>query len=248
MCKPAVFLSRLEFSVMLMAGKVKMIQCFALPEAENVDRREMTRAVHELIAKGFLMIKETGPCLSPEAAQMVECIKNSKQYLFIEPGDEYEPQRIVYLGPQAVVLENTTEINPDFRLFMKEGKELWTWVEEVFGLPDPAAESKEEAWKLAELSRIAEDEWKQLQNQVKPEKSLGIRFWLEKLRKELGNAPLVGIRLIHEKKATAHEDLIVYPGSMNMWYLRSREDSLEVVPDSVETREEIKELLGREAE
>ena len=45
MCERAVFLSRLEFSVLLMAEGVEEIRCFILPGAKDVNRKEMIEAV-----------------------------------------------------------------------------------------------------------------------------------------------------------------------------------------------------------
>ena len=41
MSERAVFLSRLEFSIMLIAGGIEEIACFPLPGAKEVDERQM---------------------------------------------------------------------------------------------------------------------------------------------------------------------------------------------------------------
>lgn len=249
MCKRAVFLSRLEFSILLMVEGIEEIRCFTLPEARDVNQKEMIEAVHGLIQKGFLQVEEKGIRLSVELAAMTGCIKTSTACLFVEPGDLYQPQRILYRGGgQAAVLENAAQVNSGFRLFMKEPENLWTWLEETFDLPETDVMSKKEAKEMVSLSQLAEEELRRLQEEKYPGSIPGIRFWMERLREDFGEAPFLGIRFIHSFDGQAYGDLILIPGSMNIWFLWYSGETFEVIPDSIETRNEIAALFWRETE
>ncbi|MCI8724752.1 MAG: hypothetical protein HFG66_01255 [Hungatella sp.] len=248
MCERAVFLSRLEFSVLLMAEGVEEIRCFTLPGAKDVNRKEMIEAVHGLILKGFLQVEDKGISLSLELASMTECIKGSTACLFVEPGDLYQPQRIVYIGGQAAVLENADDTNSGFRLFIKEPENLWAWLEDTFDLPKTAVMSKAEAGELVRLNQLAEEELRRLQEWEYPGNAAGIRFWMEQLREGFGETPFLGIRFIRSCDGQTCKDLILLPGSANMWFLWRGREKLEVMPDSIETRKEMETLFWREAE
>lgn len=242
----ALFLSRLEFSILLMAGGINQIPCFALSEAGHLDRKQMTKAVHGLVLKEFLQVKETGLCMSPILAEMVESMKSSKRYLLVEPGSEDQPQRIIYLGPKAVILENAGHANYDFRLFLKALEDCWTWLEEAFDMPYTDIASKAEAEKLTGLSEIAKRELKLLRQIKHPGSSQEIRLWMEQMKKHLENGAIAGMRLIDSSNQSLLWDMLLLSGTMNLWFLCSNGDSLEVVTDSIETRDEIKSYFGGE--
>ncbi len=242
----ALFLSRLEFSILLMAGGVNEIPCFALSKAEHVDRKQMTKAIHQLVLKEFLQVKETGLCMSPILAEMVECMKSSKRYLLVEPGSDHQPQRIVYLGPKAVILENADHANYDFRLFLKALEDCWTWLEEAFDMPYTDTALKAEAEKLTDLSEMAKRELEALRQLKHPGSSKGIRVWMEQVRKRLGDGAIAGMRFIDSSNQSLLWDMILLSGTMNLWFLRGNGDFLEVFPDSIETRDEIKSYFGGE--
>ncbi len=245
MCDYAVFLSRLEFSIVLMAGGVEELPCFILTEPEKTDQKDMTKAIHSLVIKGFVQIKATGLWLVPWLAKMIEVIKNSIEVLFMEPGDSSQPQRIVYLGQQAVVLENTTEINQEFRIMLKSSGDLWPWIEEVFDIPDVHSGSKDEALELIRLSKSAGAEIDQFRDVGYSENCSGIHCWMKKIKDEMGDQPLIGIRLIGSTDRSLGWDLIIVPGSMNLWFLYSDGHFLEIVPDSMELRKEMRKLFWR---
>ena len=248
MCKRAVFLSRLEFSILLMVEGIEEIRCFTLPEADDVDQKEMIEAVHGLIQKGFLQAEEKGIRLSEELAVMMDGIKASTACLFVEPGDPYQPQRILYRGEQAVILENAANINSGFRLFLKDPESFWTWLEETFDLPQTDIRSKKEAEEMIHLSQLAEEEWRRLQEEKYPGSAPGICFWMEQLREEFGESPFWGIRFIHSSDGHAYGDLVLIPGSISMWFLWHSGETLKVMPDSMETRNEMETLFWRETE
>lgn len=248
MCKRAVFLSRLEFSILLMAEGIEEIRCFTLPEAKSVNQKEMIEAVYELFQKGFLQVEEKEIRLSTELAAMIDCIKASTACLFVEPGDPYQPQRILYRGGQVAVLENADHTNSGFRLFLKEPENLWTWLEETFDLPETDIMSKKEAEEMVRLSRLAEEELRRLQEGKYPGSAAGIRFWIERLREDFGETPFLGIRFIHSFDGQTYGDLVLIPGSTNMWFLWCSKETFEVIPDSIETRNEIAALFWRQTE
>lgn len=249
MCKRAVFLSRLEFSILLMVEGIEEIRCFTLPEAGDVGQKEMIGAVHGLIQKGFLQVEGKEIRLSAEIAAMTGCIKASTTCLLVEPGDPYQPQRILYRnGGQAAVLENASQMNTGFRLFMKEPENLWTWLEETFDLPETDIMSKKEAEEMVRLSQLAEEELRRLQEGRYPGSVPGIRFWIERLKEDFGEIPFLGIRFIHNFDGQTNGDLVLIPGSTNMWFLWCSGETFEVMPDSIETRNEIAALFWRETE
>lgn len=249
MCKRAIFLSRLEFSILLMVEGVEEIRCFTLPEAGDVGQKEMIGAVHGLIQKGFLQVEGKEIRLSAEIAAMAGCIKASTTCLFVEPGDPYQPQRILYRNEgQAAVLENASQVNAGFRLFMKEPENLWTWLEETFDLPETDVMSKKEAEEMVRLSQLAEEELRRLQEGGYLGSAPGIRFWIEQVREDFGESPFWGIRFIHSFDGQTCADLVLIPGSANMWFLWYSGETFEVIPDSVETRNEIAALFWRETE
>jgi len=244
----ALFLSRLEFSVLLMAGGVEQIPCFPLPERDEVKEREMIEAVYDLVQKKLLETREEKICLVPEIAELVRQMKDSRDYVQVEPGEEGEPQRMIYLESQAVVLENTTDTCPQFRLFVNERSRLWNWMEEALDLPAPGSQSKEEATEQVRLSELASGEQERLTECVYPGVKLGIRSWMRKLGDRFGETPRAGIRLVCGGAKQAIQDLVVLPGAMNLWFLwcvpeieslSGGEKAVWVVPDSSETRKKI---------
>lgn len=246
MCDYALLLSRLEFSILLMAGGIKEIPCFGLSKAGDVDKKQMTKAIHGLIQKEFLQINEAGLCLPPKVAEMVEGMKTYKRYLLVEPGSDDQPQRAAYLGSKAVILENADQASFDFRLFLKARENCWTWLEEAFDMPSADIASKAEAEKLAGLSELAQRELEALRQLRHSDSGQGVRLWMEQAKSCLGNAAMAGMRLLDGSGQCLLWDVIVASGAMNLWFLRSNGDFLEVLPDSVETREKMKRYIGGE--
>ena len=115
MSERAVFLSRLEFSIMLIAGGIEEIACFPLPGAKEVDERQMIKAVYGLVQEGLLTVEADGIKLSKEMEESIASMKASSGYLLMESGDEGQPQRMIYPGNVAVILENTAGTGKDFR-------------------------------------------------------------------------------------------------------------------------------------
>ena len=96
MSERAVFLSRLEFSIMLIAGGIEEIACFPLPGAKEVDERQMIKAVYGLVQEGLLTVEADGIKLSKEMEESIASMKASSGYLLMESGDEGQPQRRLF--------------------------------------------------------------------------------------------------------------------------------------------------------
>ena len=119
-----------------------------------------------------------------------------------------------------------------------EAEKLWTWLEEVFDIPDTDIESKAEAWELVNLSGLAEQEFRELQKQMYSDRN----WW-----KSFCNMSYVSVRFFNSQETiNAAKELILFPGTINLWFLWRHKDTFEIIPDSIEIREELKNLLGRE--
>lgn len=256
MNKRAVFLSRLEFSVLLMVAGIEEVGCFALPKAEDVDERQMIKTIYNLVQKDFMQAEEHGLKLSAEMKEIMESVKASAGYLLIETNRDEQPQRIVYLGKQAVILENTASANQDFRMFSRDQEEFWEWIEESMEAPVFDVPSKAEAMELLSMNELALYEFHLLQECSYPGVVPGIRLWMEKIRESLGELPCMGIRFISDSDTGVEQDLLLCWGCANLWFLWCKPDKdilsegknvVEVAPDAAETRKEIQELFWREA-
>lgn len=255
MCERAVFLSRLELAVLLMAGGVEHIQCFALPEAKDVDEKQMIGAVYDLTQKGFLQVLEEGIDLAPGSGTIVDTMKDPRMVIYLEPGDERQPQRIVYVGEQAIILENTMDEGGELRLSTKEQTGFWKWIEDAFELPVADVISADSALRSLYMNGAVITEWEMLQTCTHPGIVQGLRAWMESIRDGLGEAPYVGIRIINARSGKVERDMVIAPGLMNLWFIWCEQDMdvfsekerhVEVVPDSIETRNAVQKLFWRE--
>lgn len=252
----ALFLSRLEFSVALMTEGIEEIGCFALPRAEDVEEGQMIQAVYSLVQKGFMQVQEDGLKLSREIQEILASIKASRAYLFMESGGDEQPQRIIYPGKQAVILENIANVNQDFRLFSKAQEEFWGWIEESMETPVFEVLSRDEAARLMQMNELACQEFHLLQECSYPGSVLGIRSWIEKIRDKMGDVWCTGFRFVRNSKGQPERDLILCQGCANLWFLwcdpnpdlfNEGENHVEVAPDAIETRKEIQAFFWREA-
>lgn len=255
MSERAVFLSRLEFSILLIAGGIEEIACFPLPGAKEVDERQMIKAVYGLVQEGLLTVEEGGIKLSGEMEESIASMKASSGYLLMESGDEGQPQRMIYPGKTAVILENTAGTGKDFRLSVKAQDEFWAWVEEIMEIPAAEAVSEDEAAELIEINALAIHERELLQECAYPGAGLGLRLWIEKIQDRLGDVPCTGIRFIQNSDGRSCRDLILCQGCANLWFLwcdpdkdllSGKENPVQVRPDAVETRKEIQAFFWRE--
>lgn len=256
MSERVLFLSRLEFSIMLMTEGIEEIGCFALPEAVDVDEGQMIKAVYGLVQKGFMQVKEHGLKLSGEMEEIFASIKASGAYLFMESGDVKQPQRIIYPGKQAVILENTANVNQDFRLFSKEKEEFWGWIEESMELPAFEVLPRDEAAELMQMNELAGQEFHLLQACGYPGSVLGIRAWMKKIQDQMGDIVCTGIRFVQNSSGGTARDLMLCQGCANLWFLWCDSDKdlctegknpVEILPDAIETRKEIQAFFWGEA-
>lgn len=251
----AVFLSRLEFSVLLIAEGIEEISCFVLPESKDVNEKQMINAIYSLVQKGFIQVEEHGLKLSAEMEEMMESVKSATGYLLVESSRDEQPQRIIYLGKHAVILENTADANQDFRMFSKEQEEFWEWIEENMEVPAFEVPSRAEAEELLSMNELMLYEFRVLKECSYPGIVPGIRLWMEKIRESLGELPCMGVRFISDLDKEVKWDVILCWGCANLWFLwcepdkdilSGKESFVEIAPDAVETRKEIQELFWRE--
>lgn len=257
MIERALFLSRLEFSVLLMAGEVEEIGCFALPRAEEVDEKQIIRAVYSLVKKGFMQVEDHELRLSEEIEEMIISIKASARYLLMEFVDETQPQRIIYLGKLAVILENTVGTEQDFRLFSKEKEAFWTWIEESMDVPAFVVPVRDEAAKLLAMNELALRELEILKECSCSEGALGMGLQMKKIQEKFGQTSCIGIRLIQSYDGRILGDLILCLGCANLWFLwcsldkdllSGQEKQIKIMPDAIETRKEFQALFWRKEE
>lgn len=255
MSERAVFLSRLEFSIMLIVGGIEEIVCFPLPGAKEVDERQMIKAVYGLVQEGLLTVEADGIKLSGEMEASIASIKASSGYLLMESGDDGQPQRMIYPGNMAVILENTAGTGKDFRLSVKAQNEFWTWIEEIMEIPAAEAVSEDEAAELSEINELALHERNLLQECTYPGAGLGIRLWIEKIQDRLGDVSCTGIRFIQNSGGHLCRDLILCRGFANLWFLwcdpdkdllSGKENPVQIMPDAIETRKELQTFFWRE--
>jgi len=251
-----LFLSRLEFAVLLIAGGITEMMCFPLLEEENVKKEQMIEAIYELVCMGCLQMDERSVRLTDFMENRIMVIQEAKQYLVIEPGDSSLVQKLCYIDDKIAVLENVQKEGKAFRFFLTDREKFWEWLEDSMELPKAAVEKKAEAEQLLLLNQMAYQERERLLSEGYLEKYSKISGWMKKIKTLLGEMPYVGIRLIRKNKTDQEIDLLICQGMMNTWFLwqksqmdlfggEAEKEEMHLEPDSLELRQEISNMFWR---
>lgn len=251
-----LFLSRLEFSVLLMAGGVEELICFSLPDSQSTDERQMIEAIYELTCMGCLQADETSVTLTESAKKSIDTIREADTYLMVESGNRSLPQKICYAGDRITVLENVQEEGKAFRLFSMDKGEFFQWLEDSMDIPRAAIEGKAEAEQILELSELAQKERDLLVKMDCIGKFQKISDWMEQIETVLQETVYAGIRRIDRQRQERQIDMLICQGAVNTWFLyrKSNNDIFQtapekeetyVAPDSIMLRKEIENMLWR---
>lgn len=251
-----LFLSRLEFSILLLTENITEILCFPLPNVQEVEEKQMIEAVYELVCMGCIEVNENSIKQTDSIGKLIQEIKRAKQYLLIEPGDLSYPQKIAYIGEQVVVLEYVQEEGKVFRLFSMEKNEFWKWLEDSMAIPEAFIESKREADSIVTYSELAQKEQEELLS-YDPMGFQKLSEWMEQAERLLQEQVYFGISCISRENSDKKQELLLCQGTMNLWFLwyqlerdSTREEmkysGLQIAPDSAELRQEIEKMLWRE--
>lgn len=252
-----LFLSRLEFSVLLLAEGITNIVCFPLPDEKNVNKKQMIEAIYELVHMDCIQVGQSSVTLTDSIKKMIKAIKEAKFYLMAEPGDTSLPQKICYMGNQIAVLENVREEGKAFRLFSMEKDEFWKWMENSMELPEAMIEKKSEANRLIEWNELALKERKLLIACGAPKEFQKLSGWMEQVKKVLQEIPYVGFYVVRGKKQRVKIEFLICRGEMNTWFLWKEAENeifqetpiektvsnMHIEPDSLELRQEILDML-----
>lgn len=252
----ALFLSRLEFAVLLLTEDITEILCFPLPNGQNIDEKQMIKAIYELVCMGCLEADETSVRLTDSMKKTVEEIKGAEQYLMIESGNPSHPQKICYVGNKVIVLENVQEEGKAFRLFSMEKDEFWKWLEDSMEIPETIIEKKTEAEQILYYHELVQQEREILTGVSNENEFQTISDWMAQVETLLEETVYVGIRCIEKKEADITFDLLLCQGSVNLWFLWrkpkvdlfreiSDKEQLHIEPDSLELRQEIANMFWR---
>lgn len=252
-----LFLSRLEFAVLLLTENITEILCFPLPNEQNVNEKQMIKAVYELVCMGCIQVDEVSIKLTDSMKKIVEELKETKRYLMIESGNLSHPQKICYIGKRVIVLEAVQEEGKAFRLSSMEQQEFWTWLEDSMEIPETVIKEKTEAEQLLSYHEMVQKEREALIIAYDSERFQTISEWMDQVETLLGETVYLGIRFIKKEGAETELDLLLCQGSMNLWFLWRKprtdffreileEERLHIEPDSAELRQEISNMLWRE--
>lgn len=272
----ALFLSRLEFAVLLLTEQIEEILCFPLPDGKNIEEKQMIEAIYELVCMDCLQVSETSETskisdisktsetsvkLTDSMKPILEGIKEAEQYLMIESGNPSHPQKIAYVGKRITILEHVQEEGKAFRLFSMERQEFWKWLEDSMEIPETVIKEKTEAKQVLYENELVQKEREALRNCSEPEAFQEISNWMEQVESILEEGVYFGIRCIkkntNKKEADNVLDLLLGQGFMNLWFLwrkpkqdlfweASNQENLHIEPDCAELRQEITSMLWRE--
>lgn len=257
MSEQILFLSRLEFAVLLLAKNIKEIMCFPLPKQQDINEKQMIEAIYELVCMECLQVKETSVELTDFMEEMIGEMEDATQYFLIESGNPLYPQKIVYIGKKLIILENVQEAEKTFRLFSIERQEFWKWLEDSMEIPKAIIEKKTEAKQMIEDCELAFQEKQALEEHGKKKAFQSLSDWIKQIEAILDETVYFGIRWIKEEKQEKSRNLLLCQGAINLWFLwqkeiedlfqkESEEEKLYIEPDSAEFRQEIAQMLWRE--
>lgn len=238
-----LFLSRLEFSILLMLGGITDIISFTLSDSQSVDDKQIIEAVYELSCMGCIRVDETSIGLTDLMKVMTETIKEAERCLIIEPGDPSLAQKVCYAGNEVIVVENVQEEGKAFRLFSVSREAFFQWMEDSMDIPRALAEKKTEAEKILELSEMAPNEKEKIHIAFKV-KPLTLSEWMKQAEEILNNEAYAGMRLIRQGKQRT--DMLICQGNLNMWIIWYDKTGFHMEADSAELRKEMESLFWRD--
>ncbi|MCX4267233.1 MAG: hypothetical protein OSJ62_01010 [Lachnospiraceae bacterium] len=251
-----LFLSRLEFAILLLTENITEILCFPLPNVQEIEEKQMIEAAYELVCMGCIQVNETCIRQTESIERLTREIKNAKQYLLIEPGNLSYPQKIAYIGERIVVLEYVQEEGKVFRLFSMERQEFFQWLEDSMEVPTAVFEKKEEAESITAYSELAVRE-RNVLSACDPRDCQSLSEWIERAEEILQETVYFGLACISRQEPDKKLECLLCQGTMNLWLLwyqsvgdfcgrKFDQESLQTAPDSAELRKEIREMLWRE--
>lgn len=252
-----LFLSRMEFAVLLIAGGLAWIECFPLPDAKQTEERQIIEAVYGLVADGLLETDGKRISLGPDMQEVIRLIERSGMRIWIEPGNSSLPQKICYLAEKIIVLENIQKDGKAFRLFVLEKKRFWKWLEDSLAIPKLFAEERKETAQVLELNPAAAAEQASLYGNGYADAFGEIGEWMRRVKELTGEEVYAGLRFVEGNNSVLAKDVLIAQGSMNIWLLWCRPEAdifsdktnrIYVEPDSVELRELLIEGDWRNAE
>jgi len=253
-----LFLSRLEFIVLLLVKGITEIICFPLTNRQNVDEKQMIEAIYELVCMDCLYVDGTLIKLTDSMESIMEIVYKAELCLMIEPGNRSLSQKICYIGDKITVLEDIQEEGKAFRLFSLEKKDFWKWLKDSMNIPEAVIEEKNEAEKLIEFNELALKEKELLTKYVQPEAFQKISKWMEQAEVALEEMPYGSIQCIKKKDQNVQMNMLICQGIMNIWFLwykpkndifqesLNKAGYMHIEPDSVMFRQEILKMLWRE--
>lgn len=265
MDEQVLFLSRLEFAVLLLTEGITEILCFPLPniEVQEIEEKQMIETIYELVCMGCLQVNETSVKLTDSMEKRIKGIKEAEQYLIIEPGELSYPQKIAYIGERIVVLEYVQKEGKVFRLFSMEKQEFWKWLEDSMAIPEVLIKERTEANQIVEYSELAIKEREKLTECI-PKEEQTLSEWMEQIETVLQETVYWGMECIGKQKSDTVQKLLLGQGVMNLWFLwyrpkediteeenkksmdKSEQNILQIEPDSLEFRKKIADRFWRE--
>ena len=249
-----LFLSRMEFIVLLLAGGIQHIECFPLPDAEQADERQVIEAVYHLIVDGLLETNGGEIRPSENIREFMDVMRNPETYVRIEPADASLPQKICYCGEKIVVLENVQEEDKAFRLFIIRKDDFWAWLTDSVDISATVFDKREEALHMLEFCPIAGEERALLLAQEHPEAFCKAGTWMVRVQNILKENAYASLRFVDGATGTLQKEVLFVQGSMNTWVLwcvpcadifAEQVDCVYVEPDSVELRGKLLKTMNR---
>jgi len=237
-----LFLSRLEFSILLMLDGITDVISFTLPDSQKVDERQMMEAVYELFCKGCIEVDEASIGLTDLMKTVTKTIKEAEICLIMEPGNNSLAQKVCYVGNEVIVVENVQEEGKAFRLFSVSREAFSQWMEDSMDIPEALAEKRTEAEKILELSEIASKE-KEMLRTILVEKPMTFSEWMEQAEEILGNKVYAGIQIIYHGELRT--DMLICQGNLNMWIMWHNKTEFYIESDSLELRKEVECMFWR---
>lgn len=243
----AIFLTRLEFAVLLVLEGIEEISCFHLPDEKQIDTQQMLQTVYELNKSGFIKIEEKSILLADTIKAIMDLIKNTKSYIRIEPGDNSFYQKICYVSEKIVVLENIQQYGKSFRLFVMEKNDFWAWLENSLEIPEALVESKQDMMHLLNMNDLIFQEQEKLQTVQYRGTFYDIGEFMKQVESVLTKTVYAGVRFVDRKSKTVYKDMVIAQGSFNIWFLwcdvqndllSEKENIVHIDTDSLEFRKE----------
>lgn len=253
----AIFLTRLEFAVLLVLEGIEEINCFYLPEEKEIDAQHMLQTIYELNKSGFIKVDGKDILLSDTIKPIMDLIKNTKSYIRIEPGEDSLYQKICYVSEKIVVLENIQQHGKAFRLFVLKKNDFWSWLEDSLAIPQTFVENKQDMEYLIHINDLIFEEQKKLQTVQYQGAFYDIKKFMEQVESVLAKAVYAGIRFTDRKSKAVYKDMVIVQGSFHVWFLwcdvqndlfSDKENVLHIDADCLEFRKEQLKTFWREKE